>query len=75
LHQVIIVQTGFEALAFDSEPASFLLFEQIEGDSVEQREVLCGIAGAIAIQVFSEADIERPMQLVFDALVLADGPV
>jgi hypothetical protein len=31
------------------------VLEQIEGDSVEDGEVLCGVASAFAVQVFSEA--------------------
>jgi len=36
LQQAVVVPTGFEALAFDSELAGFVLFEQVEGDPVER---------------------------------------
>jgi len=51
----------------------FVVSEQVEGDAVEDGEVLRGIAGAFAVQVFSEADIESPVGHVFDAPVLANG--
>jgi hypothetical protein len=51
------------------------LFEQVESDAIENGEVLRGVAGAFAVEVFAEADIEHPVQFVFDAPVLADGAV
>ena len=57
----------------DAALGGFVLFERIEGDAVEHREVLRGMAGAFAIQVLAEADIEHPMQFVLDAPVLATG--
>ncbi len=57
----------------DAALGGFVLFERIEGDAVEHREVLRGMAGAFAIQVLAEADIEHPMQFVLDAPVLANG--
>ena len=53
----------------------FVLFEQIEGDSVEDGEVLCGVASAFAVQVFAEADVQHPVQFIFDPPVLADHSV
>ena len=67
--------TGFEAFAFDSELRGFVLSEQVEGDAVEGGKILRGMACALAIQVFAEADIQRPVEFVFDAPVLANGPV
>jgi hypothetical protein len=51
------------------------LSEQVESDSVEDGEVLRGVACAFSAAVLAEADIEHPVQLVLDAPVLADGPV
>ncbi len=75
MQQVIIVPACFESFAFDSEFAGFVLFEQVAGDAVEQREVLCGMTGVFAVQVFCEADIQRPVEFVFDAPVLTDGSI
>ena len=57
----------------DAALGGFVLFERIEGDAVEHREVLRGMAGAFAVQVLAEADIEHPVQFVLDAPVLANG--
>jgi len=69
------VPSGFEALSLDSAFGRFVVFEQIEGDSIEDGEVLCGVASAFAVRVFAEADVEHPVQVVFDAPVLADHGV
>jgi hypothetical protein len=62
-------------LAFDAELACSVLSEQVESDAVEDREVLRGVSGSFAVQVFCEANIEGPVQLVFDAPVVANGLV
>ena len=59
----------------DSALAGFVLFEQVEGDAIENGEVLGGVAGAFAVEVFAKADIEHPVQLVLDAPVLTNGAV
>jgi hypothetical protein len=64
-----------ESLNIVSEIACFVLSEQVQGDPIEDGKVLCGVAGAFAVQIFSEADIEGPVELVFDSPVLANGPV
>ena len=51
------------------------MLEDVEGDPIEEGEVLCGVACSFSTEVFSEADIECPMQFVFNAPVLADGLV
>ena len=50
-----------------------LSVDQVEGDTVEQGEVLGGVSGAFAVLVLAEGHIQHPVQLVFDAPVLADG--
>lgn len=45
----------------------FVLFDQVEGDAVEHGEVLRGIRGAFAVEIFARADIDHPVQLVLDA--------
>ena len=51
------------------------MFEDVEGDSVEQREVLRGVACPFSAEVFAETHIQHPVQLVFDGPVLSDGAV
>jgi hypothetical protein len=46
-----------KALSFVAEPGSFVHSEQVEGDAVENGEVLCGISGAFAVRVLTEADM------------------
>ena len=75
MEQVVIVPTRLEAFSFDTELGGFVALQQVKGDAVKQGKVLGGIAGAFAVEVFAEADIERPMQLVFNAPVLANGAV
>ena len=67
-----MVPGGIEAFSLDAAFAGFLLLEHIESDAVEQGEVLRGVARAFAAEVFAEADVEHPVQFVFDAPVLAD---
>jgi hypothetical protein len=45
------------------------------GDAIEHGEVLGGVAGAFAVKVFAEADVERPVQLIFDTPVLTNGAI
>ena len=73
MEHVSVVPSGLEALSFDAELACFVLSEQVKGDAVEDGEVLRGISGAFAVQVFAEADIECPVELVVDAPVVANG--
>ena len=73
--QVGVVPCGIEAFSFDTAFEGCFLFEQVERDAVEQGEVLRGMASAFSVQVFAEAHIEHPVQLVFDAPVLADCSV
>jgi len=75
MEQVVVVPACFEAFAVHAELAGFALFEQVERDAVDDGEVLRGVACALAAKVFAEADIEHPVQLVFDAPVLANGRV
>jgi len=70
-----VVPGGIEAFAFDASFAGILLLEHIESDTVEQGEVLRGVASAFAAEVLAEAYVEHPVQFVFDAPVLADGAV
>ena len=57
-----MVPSSLQAFAVDAEFAGFVLFEQVESDAVEHREVLCGVPGAFAAEIFAEAHIQHPMQ-------------
>ena len=75
MEQVVIVPTGLEAFSVDPAFGSLVLPEQVEGDAVEHGKILRRMAGAFAVEVFAEADVEHPVQFVFDAPVLADSAV
>jgi hypothetical protein len=70
-----VIPSSLQAFAVDTEFAGFVLSKQVQGDSVEQGEVLCGIGGPFSAGVFSEADIRYPVQFVLDAPVLANFAV
>lgn len=57
----------------DSELGSFILFEQVEGEPIDEGEVLRSVSSAFAAQVFAEGDIEYPMEFVLDTPMLANG--
>src|SRR5271165_106487 len=71
----VMKSTGLEAFSVDSALAGFVLFEQVEGDAVENGEVLGCVACAFAVVVFAKTDIEHPVQFVLDAPVLTNGAV
>jgi len=65
-----MIPAGLKTFAFDAPLGRFVLFEEVECDPVQEREVLCGVALAFAAEVFAESDVEHPMQFVFNAPVL-----
>ena len=67
-----MVPGGFESFSFDAELGSFVLPEQVEGDAVEEGEVLRGMACTFATEVFTETRIEHPVEFVFEAPGLTD---
>ena len=73
MEQVVIVLASLEAFAFHPEFAGFFLLSRSSAMRLKHGVVLCGMAGAFAIKVFSKTDIEGPVQFVFDAPVLSDG--
>ena len=48
-----MVPGGLESFAPDAAFEGYFLFEQVEGDAVEQQEVLCGMSRAFSIEVFA----------------------
>src|SRR5664279_471156 len=73
--QIGVVPSSFEAFSLDAALGGLVLSEQVECDTVEDGEVLRGMAGPFAVEVFGEADIEHPVEFVFDAPVLADEAI
>ena len=58
--------------SFNSEFRGFVLPKQVEGHAIEQRKILSRVVLAFTVEVFAEADIEGPVQLVFNSPVLSD---
>ena len=52
-----MIPSGLESFSLDSALQCFFLFEDIEGDSVEDGEVLRGVACPFSAEVFSEAHV------------------
>ena len=46
--------------------AGFVLLEQIESDTVERGEVLCGMASAFATYVFAKSHIQHLVEFAFE---------
>jgi hypothetical protein len=59
----------------DAEFACFVLLEQVEGDAGEDGVVLRGVSGTFPAEILVKADIEHPVQFVFDTPVLTNDPV
>jgi hypothetical protein len=70
-----VVPCCVESFSLDSSVGGLVVLEDVEGDAIEEGEVLRGVSCSFSAEVFAEADIEHPMQLVFNAPVLSDGPV
>src|SRR5712692_9790407 len=54
--QIGLIPGGFEPFPLDPAFGGFVLFEQVEGNTVEDGEVLRRMACAFAAEVFAEAD-------------------
>ncbi len=70
-----MVPSSLESFAVDTGFTDFVLLEEVEGDAVEQGEVLRGVTGAFAAVVHAESYIEHPVEFVFDASVPADESI
>ena len=73
LEQVRVVPAGFEALGLDAEAFGLLVAQEVERKMTEDGKVRGGVAGPDAAVVLVEGHVQRPMKLVFDAPVAADG--
>jgi len=67
-----VISAGFEAFASQAAFADFFLFEQIQGDAVQSRKILRGVALTHTAVVLGKAHVQRPMQLIFYLPMVAD---
>jgi hypothetical protein len=67
-----MVPGSFKPLSPDARLEGCFLFGQVQGHAVEQPEVLRRISGALRAQIRAQGHVEHPVELVFDAPVLAD---
>ena len=70
---VIVVPGGLFAPTAYAGLTAAIGGDEVESDFAEQGEVAGGGAMAHSAIIFSEGDIENPMQAVLDAPVAADG--
>jgi hypothetical protein len=75
LPRVFIVLACLESFSFGAERVGFVVFEQIEGDAVDEREVSRGVDVSVAKEAFAEADFEHTVQLVFDSPLPTEGQI
>ena len=71
--QVVVVPAGGESFVFDADFRCLFVFQQAQGVSAEQAEVGVCMPFSDSALVFSESDIQLPVQTVFDRPVTADG--
>ena len=64
-----MIPPGPEPLALDASLRGGLLLEEVERELADGGEILCGVALAGAGVVFTECDIEDPVELILDAPV------
>jgi hypothetical protein len=66
LEQVILLPASLELFGMDTAFGCFLLFEQIESDVAQDSQVFRSLIFANTATVFSQSDIQDPVQFVFD---------
>jgi len=74
LFEGVCVQGGEDSLLALRDFLSRVFLNRIERDPSEGGYVLSGVLGSCATVVFSEGDIEGPVQGVLDAPMSPDGP-
>src|SRR3990172_9473174 len=73
LAHILFVPARTKAFGLDPAPAGGLLLEQIEGNAAKPGKVLGAVALADAALILVEGHVERPVQVVLHAPVVADG--
>ena len=71
--EVFFIPASLEAFGFDADLGGRFLFEQGQGQSSYPGKVFRGVTEAGTAQVLPEANIQRPMEFVFDIPVEAGG--
>ena len=61
------VPAGEQAFAGNATLTRFLLFEAVERDVAQDGEILRGLVLALSAFIFTEGNVECPMQRVLDA--------
>ena len=69
LEQVILPPAGQQAFAPNASFAGFLLFEQVERDVAQDREIFRARVFAHPTVILIKGNIQRPMQFVLNAPV------
>ena len=69
-----MVPAGREAFVLDAQFLGPILFEEIQRDVVEDREILGGVADADAGLVLVHRDIQHPVEAVLNRPMTADDP-
>ena len=69
-----MIPACIKLLAPDPAFFAFLLFEQIESQSTQGRQIFGGISSTSAALIFAKTNIHDPMNLVLDAPVAAYRP-
>ena len=73
LEQVIVVPCSLESFVLDAELDRIVLLEEIEGNATEDSEVFCTIPLTQAGLIFSEGEVEHPMETIFDLPMRTNG--
>ena len=71
MHQIAPIPSGFEPFVYEAD-LGLVLFEDVQGELPDEREVLCCHFASFALLVFAEGHVERPVELVLDLPVVAD---
>ena len=71
MHQIAPIPYGLEAFVYEAE-LRIVLFEDVQCQLPDEREVLCGHFASFALLVFAEGHVECPVELVLDLPVVAD---
>ena len=69
----MMIPTGAFLLGFETDFLGRVSLQEIEGQMTQDGEVLGGVTDADPALIFAEADIQRPMQRVFDGPVATYG--
>ena len=73
--QIIIVPPGLKPFPSHSDFGRLFVFEQIQCDSVKQREILGCVSGSLPAMVLVESNIQHPMEGVLNSPMRTDGLV